>query len=176
MTLAESYRSARSLEAVENYARAGHDLTREDMEDADVAHWPEGAIWDDEEFWWKVLANPRAAWGQPFSLSGVALSMWVARVPGLFWSEGAQALRQIKADAVEEYKSDDWVVLRPEGKSRQVLGGISTLNVIGVPAAHWFTGAAGADSSVQLLQLCVDRGKVEELLDAVAFEHPDAFL
>lgn len=46
---------------------------------------------------------------------------------------------------------------------------------IGVPHAHWFTGAAGADSSVQLLQLCVDRGKVEELLDAAAAEHPRAF-
>lgn len=48
--------------------------------------------------------------------------------------------------------------------------------VVSVPAAHWFTGAAGADSSVQLLQLCVDRGKVEELLDALAVEHPDAFV
>jgi Zn-finger nucleic acid-binding protein len=47
--------------------------------------------------------------------------------------------------------------------------------MIDIPPAHWFTGGASADSCPQLLHLCLDRGKVEELLDAVAVEHPQAF-
>jgi len=122
MTLAESYRCARSLEAVENYARAGHNLTREVMVDVDVPRGAGNVIRDDKHFWSKVLGDPPATWGQAFHLRWAALSTWVARVPGLFWSRGAQALRNIMPDAIEEYKSDDWVVLRPHGKSRTAPG------------------------------------------------------
>lgn len=128
MSVSELYRCARSLEAVENYARAGLQVSDEVLEDA-MPREAHNFVRDDKYFWRKVLADPQKAWGQPFQLYASALSMWVARVPGLFWSKGAQALRKIEADAVEEYKSHDWVVLRPPGKSKQVLGGIGTLKL-----------------------------------------------
>jgi hypothetical protein len=128
MTVAELYRCARSLEAVENYALASSGTTNEILEDdAEQERWD--FVPDDEHFWRKMLVNPSDVWNRRFDFYGVALSTWVARVPGLFWSEGARALRRINDDAVEEYKSRDWIVLKPHGKSQQVLGGIGTLKL-----------------------------------------------
>jgi hypothetical protein len=82
----------------------------------------------DNDFWSTVLTDPDQSWGLQFHFYRAALSLWVARVPGLFWSRGAKALRKITPDIVE-YKSKGWVFLRPHGKSKQVLGGIGTIKL-----------------------------------------------
>jgi hypothetical protein len=111
---------------MENYACASIQISDEIINDDKPLLTAGDFVRDDKYFWSKVLSDPQKAWGQRFQFDNAALSTWVARVPGLFWSEGAKALRKITVDAIE-YKSDDWLVLRPQGKSQQVLGGIGTL-------------------------------------------------
>jgi hypothetical protein len=126
MSLPELYRCARSLEAIENFARAELSNASTVANETDPARNATQLIERDQDFWSMVLAEPEQSWGLQFHFSYGALSLWIARVPGLFWSQGAKALRKITSDIVE-YKSKDWVVLRPSGKSRQVLGGIGTI-------------------------------------------------
>ncbi|HVG20430.1 MAG TPA: hypothetical protein VNI02_15380, partial [Blastocatellia bacterium] len=81
---------------------------------------------------------------------------------------------RVRKDSFRGHKLDLIVQLLARKYDNDGLRRIS--EIIGIPAAHWYTGSASADSSVQLLHLCVDRGKVEELLDAVAGEYPESFL
>ena len=129
MSLSQAYRATRSLEAIENYAQADSlDLSSAE-EEVDSGRneplWldPGGA---DNSFWTTVLKDPESSWGRVVHLYDAVLSEWVARVPGLFWSEGATTLRAEGAQAVEE-TGDEWTVLTPFGKSGMVLGGIGTL-------------------------------------------------
>jgi hypothetical protein len=124
MSLPELYRCARSLEAIENFARAEPSSPSKIYKDTERQAIE--FIYSDKDFWSMVLADSSQSWGKQFHLYYAALSLWVARVPGLFWSKGAKALREITPDIVE-YKSEGWVVLEPRGKSQQVLGGIGTI-------------------------------------------------
>jgi hypothetical protein len=83
-------------------------------------------------------------------------------VPGLFWSQGAKALRKITPDVVE-YKSNDWLVLQPGGKSKQVLGGIGTIKF---PAD---------ENGFRLLSLSFGRNAssgIPVLISPAVWEHP----
>lgn len=127
MSLAETYRCARALEAIENYARADIPSSGElDDQGPSTAggHWVD----QDEGFWLRVLSEPEESWGQELELHSFALSEWIARVPGLYWSKGSKALRDLAADAIE-YTSDQWTTYTPLGKSQIVLGGVGTLKL-----------------------------------------------
>lgn len=128
MTLADSYRCARSLEAIENYSRADDPLLKEFEVFTDSTGESEvlGGPYPDETFWYGVFENPELAWEKEFRLEAFALSEWISRVPGLFWSEGSAGLRDLARSAVE-HKSQDWVTYQPYGKSALVLGGVGTL-------------------------------------------------
>jgi hypothetical protein len=117
------YRSARSLEASENYALARGAL----MPTVGVQGLPpESEVFvEDWRFWRHVFARPDS-WDQTFLLRNVVLSQWVPRVPGLYWSEGATKLRRL-GDSAIEYTSERWRVLQPLGKSQKVFGGVGTL-------------------------------------------------
>lgn len=124
MSLSEVYRSARSLEAIENYALASSPSvqeveTRLPQRD-NLQH-----VYHDKEFWQLVFEVPDA-WGQTFNINYVVMSEWVPRVPGLYWSRGATDLRSLGDNAVQ-YESKDWRVLKPLGKSQKVFGGVGTL-------------------------------------------------
>lgn len=120
MSLSTIYRSTRSLEAIENYdistswQPSSTNLHRENAE----------YIYDDQSFWNIILASPDGTYDK-FHFNFCALSEWVARVPGLFWSKGADALRKLAESAID-FKSAEWTVYRPLGKSQLVLGGIGT--------------------------------------------------
>jgi hypothetical protein len=124
MSLSETYRGARALEAVENFSLAGGPAPGEAEGDAPSQNYPED-IYEDEQFWHRVLNEPDA-WGRTFNLYYTVLSQWVPRVPGLYWSNGAKALRKLGESAVQ-YESNDWHVLHPLGKSQKVFGGVGTL-------------------------------------------------
>lgn len=128
MSLSETYRCARSLEAIENYARADDPLVEGVEKFAVPSDQPEylGGPYPDKTFWDGVLDNPELAWGTELRLEAFALSEWVARVPGLFWSEGAIGLRDLARSAVQ-HRSRDWITYTPYGKSALVLGGVGTL-------------------------------------------------
>src|SRR5882724_171035 len=131
MTLPDLYRAARSLEAIENYARADDQLLRE-IEISGSRIKDDYFVSKDDQFWELILNGEQrtraSRWGAGFSLFRFAVSEWVARVPGLFWNKGAEKLREL-ADLAVQYESEEWQVLHPLGKSEKVIGGIGTLKL-----------------------------------------------
>jgi hypothetical protein len=126
MSLSESYRCARSLEAIENYARADSPLIENLEEYPLLDERGEDIYMGDEQFWDLVLGDKPPIWGHRFRFDIVALSEWVPRVPGLFWSKNAAALRNLGASLVE-YRSNQWTTFKPLGKSQIVMGGVGSL-------------------------------------------------
>lgn len=122
MLLTEMYRTAKSLEAIDNYSRAGFKSNRKDVR---PAHEEEIVAYDDEQFWLSVLQR-RLPWGSKVGLYRFTLSEWVPRVPGLFWTEEAGKIRDL-AKSAKVYMSGQWKALEPRGKSQKVMGGIGTL-------------------------------------------------
>ncbi len=127
MSLSDSYRAARSLEAIENYARADDPLSgRSKFIQENESEQRSLECHLDEEFWSPILSEPTKYWDAKINLFDVALSEWVARVPGLYWSPGSQALRGLATQAIEK-RSNGWTIYKPLGKSSKVLGGVGTL-------------------------------------------------
>lgn len=83
-------------------------------------------LYDDNDFWWKVLYNPDQFWNMEIKISGATVSDWVARVPGLYFTKGAEALRNVPNQYIEKIHSERWIQYRPIGKSQVVMGGIGT--------------------------------------------------
>ena len=75
------------------------------------------------------MASPGSADGCHVHFKDCALSEWVARVPGLFWTKDAETLRRL-AEAAIEVTSEEWIVYSPPGKSQLVSGGIGTLKLL----------------------------------------------
>lgn len=147
MSLSTLYRGTRSLEAIENYGIAttwqpSRDISQPSpLKNRSVRLSPSGIsrrsstnlrrenadhyIYSDNDFWDIILASPDGTYGHSFHFYYCALSEWVARVPGLFWSRGADALRKLAESAID-FKSVEWTVYHPLGKSQLVLGGIGT--------------------------------------------------
>lgn len=146
MSLSILYRCVRSLEAIENYAiarkwrflgkgvRQGslkyHSSNPSSSDNSPLSSSnlvSENTYYfrSDKEFWKMILASPNQTYGQTFNFGYLALSDWVARVPGLFWSQGAKTLREQAKSAID-LKSLEWTVYHPLGKSQLVLGGVGT--------------------------------------------------
>ncbi len=124
MSLSETYRATRSLEAMENYGKAAMPrITSRGM----IAPLNKKRYVSDERFWRSVI-KPQSVWGMTVRLENFALSEWVARVPGLFHSKGALAMRALADDEVD-YTSNEWRVLNPLGKSMEVMGGKGSLRL-----------------------------------------------
>ena len=131
------YRCTRSLEAIENYARADEALTKDGAEyfnlpgshDGQSSH--ENCIYEDADkwFWSRLLENPESYWDKEFYFpEKLALSEWIARVPGLYWSRTSEQLRrQGAASEIENISSRGYKTYKPLGKSSIVLGGVGTL-------------------------------------------------
>ena len=126
MALDVAYRAARALEAAENYALADSPITPTTISDLPSRDNWSRHVNSDDHFWATVLEQPQRWWDTEFHLSNVTVSEWVPRVPGLYWSGAARAIRELAEGAVE-LRSHEWVVYRPLGKSQKVLGGVGTL-------------------------------------------------
>jgi hypothetical protein len=48
--------------------------------------------------------------------------------------------------------------------------------IVGIRRAHWYQGGSVSEAAVQFMNVCVEREKVEELLDAIAIEDPNVIL
>ena len=133
VNLPDLYRAARSLEAIENYARSDDALV-EVVHSLDAAHDCQKSFYYDDAFWKARLDDSNddreaeGASNELFEFFGFAVSEWVARVPGLFWTNGAERLRMLGDQAVQ-YESPEWTTLHPPGKSAKVLGGIGTIKL-----------------------------------------------
>lgn len=125
MSLWRPYIGTRVLETSTNYALADGALvtppeprqsSRERRLDAD------------EQFWHTVMTNPEQSWGTRFHIEQpVAISEWVARVPGLFWKPGVSQFREYQKGIYEMIGR--WRMQSPLAKSARVMGGIGTLRL-----------------------------------------------
>ena len=117
--------AANALEALGNYQIADQPLV------VDIAH-PEQAsedsfyYIDDQEFW-RVFTSSDNWYGE-VEFDELAVSEWVARIPGLYWSKGAEKLRQVAPENIES-RTANWVTYSPLGKSQKVTGGIGTVKL-----------------------------------------------
>ncbi len=57
-----------------------------------------------------------------------ALTQWVARIPGLYWSSASERFRNMAPENIES-RTDKWVTYTPLGKSQKVTGGIGTIKL-----------------------------------------------
>jgi hypothetical protein len=134
--LSDLYRASRSLESIENYACSDDPLLQETESPNDLSNGDASVyyVYYDDDFWKSKLVEssrnvrPENQSNRSFSFSAFALSEWIARVPGLFWTEGAERLRLLGDQAIQ-YESPKWTTLHPHGKSAKVMGGVGTLKL-----------------------------------------------
>lgn len=121
----EAYKGAKIIETIENYSIVKNRLAS-DIHNANSCS--ESFIIDDKEFWHKVTNNQNEFWNKKFSFYHFVVSDWVARVPGLFWTEYSAEIRKHSEQDIA-IESKDWIVFHPPGKSKKVLGGIGTIHL-----------------------------------------------
>jgi hypothetical protein len=124
MKLKEAYKATRIIESLENFTIA-HD---KNIITANVKNKVENiykGFYDDQSFWRSILEAPDDYWGETFTFDEVTLSDWIPRVPGLFFSNGAEDIRAASKNHVA-IRSPQWIEFHPPGKSSIVLGGIGT--------------------------------------------------
>lgn len=121
MGLFELQKGTNLVETLDNYSLAEQELTvaNEVVDDSIVFD-------SDTAFWQAVIKKPEFYYNKKISLNHFVISDWVARVPGLFWSSGAKALRDAAENHVSN-KENTYTEYFPAGKSRMVMGGIGTL-------------------------------------------------
>ncbi|WFU40782.1 hypothetical protein QA640_42640 [Bradyrhizobium sp. CB82] len=139
--------SAKVGEALANYSLADTPLAEGQIgeEEARAPAYGSG-FYDDQEIWRDLLrlhSHTRLDEGRPgrrtsspdpnrwdtvSTLYKVAVSEWVARVPGLYWLPGSQRMRTVHPSQIES-KSDGWLTYTPRGKSQTVSGGVGTLKL-----------------------------------------------
>lgn len=126
MSLREAYVGVRIIETNDNYSRADAPLNVA----PGASHRKCSKSFDGDEYlWMDILRDPTQAWGIDVDFDGVALSEWVARVPGLYWKRASQRLRQMSPAVLEE-KTERWTKYSPPSKSGKVMGGIGTFRLL----------------------------------------------
>lgn len=125
MSFWRAYIGTRVLETSHNYALADGALVNppEPRSSSD-----EHGLDIDEGFWYTVMADPDQKWGARFHIDEpVAVSEWIARVPGLFWKPGVRQYREFQKGFYELI--GPWHTYPPPTKSVRVMGGIGTLRL-----------------------------------------------
>ena len=124
MSLQSTLKTSRIIETLENYAIADNFKATAASDTAAPNQF--SSIYTDQRFWDIILKHQDDAWNKGFEFRDVGLSEWIARVPGLFYSDGSERLRK-QAESKVEYVSDKWRHYNPLGKSEKVMGGIGTI-------------------------------------------------
>ncbi|MCX6316138.1 MAG: hypothetical protein NTW29_02530 [Bacteroidetes bacterium] len=119
MSLVDAVSAGKVIETLENYAVNSDTAVAEDITSTEA--YPD--FYSDESFWKRFFKTPEQFWNKPLSFYYVTLTEWVARVPGLFWSENAARYRNAAVNNVE-FISEAWKTYTPQGKSSIVMGGI----------------------------------------------------
>lgn len=119
------YKGSRLIETIKNYSLVDKSDQVEEIEEGLIE---DDHFYTDKEFWSTITSNPEASIGNRFNLYYFVVSNWVARVPGLFWTDNSQLLRR-EAKSNIAFKSNDWVEFYPPGKSKKVMGGIGTIRL-----------------------------------------------
>src|SRR5436305_10110430 len=111
--------AAQIAETFATYASADLPLTKHEIIRSRVPRLEDGpAVMDDEMFWKSVLGDGAGALGIWYFFE-VAISEWVPRIPGLFWTRGSKAMRTINPSLIE-HQTREWVTYTPLRKSQKV--------------------------------------------------------
>jgi len=117
-----AYKGAKIIETIENYSVAeesalfdGKELSKFQM-----------GYYADEIFWRDIFRNPGHLWRDEIFLNRFVVSDWVARIPGLYWTDAARLIRAHTNSDIA-FQSKEWIEFYPPGKSKKVLGGVGTL-------------------------------------------------
>ncbi len=114
--------TSRALEAVENYSLA-------EVKAGSPMEFVDQINFDRDSNFWSCVFGQHLPFGTTVNFpQGAAVSEWVARVPGLFWTGASKKLRTEGERYVEslEYRSK---TLKPFGKSQLVSGGVGTMRL-----------------------------------------------
>lgn len=122
MSLQQLYKGSKIIETLENYSLIEEgSIIEKDYNRKTVKY-----FYSEENFWKTIIDNPSNYWGREIDLFSFVISDWVARVPGLFWTESSISMRNHN-DTDIAIQSKEWTEFNPPGKSKKVLGGIGTL-------------------------------------------------
>jgi hypothetical protein len=121
MNLHQLYKGAKIIEMIENYS-----LAESTIIDENIRKSSENYFYTEESFWKNIIDNPERYWGKEIELYNFVVSDWIARVPGLYWTESSQMMREHEKSDIA-IQSQEWTEFFPPGKSKKVLGGIGTL-------------------------------------------------
>lgn len=127
--LLDVVKGSRIIETLENYP-----VAFETVPIRDDFHYSGGSMWvyEDSSFWNDVLRSPEDFWDASFNIGYCIFTNWIARVPGLFYTEAASTLRSFAKyyplENTEQFGSVNHIY-RPLGKSVHVSGGIGTLKL-----------------------------------------------
>jgi len=129
MDLKTAYQGAKIIETVENYSIADETHSVVERPELTGDHRNVNSfntIFSDEEFWQTMIKQPNEILGQAIKLYHFVVSDWVARIPGLYWTDGAKILRKHTESDIA-FQSPHWIKFHPPGKSKKVLGGVGTI-------------------------------------------------
>lgn len=125
MKFAKIIKATHIIEAIEDYsitANSGYD-TSDQMHSVET-NW----FSTDDEFWNAVITDPEKYWHTKLSLHAFTICNWVARVPGLYWTDYSEAIRKGSLNQIAK-QSNNWIEFLPPGKSKKVAGGIGTIQL-----------------------------------------------
>lgn len=122
MNIQALQKGAKIIEAIENYALAEANTASP----ANLNAQSKDYFYSDQNFWEEILHEPERFWRQKVTLNRFVVSEWISRVPGLYWDNASESIRE-HSNADISIKSKEWTILKPPGKSRKVLGGVGTL-------------------------------------------------
>jgi len=123
MKLPNIIKATKIIETIENYSIAeSNSFTYSEPTNPNSSDW----FYEDEQFWHEVISNPEKYWNRKVNLYDFTLCNWVARVPGLYWSDHSSAIRKHTTNEIAK-QSKQWIEFNPPGKSKKVIGGIGTI-------------------------------------------------
>lgn len=127
MLLPKAFKGTKIIETIDNYIIA-ENYTIAEKSTHDNCLIEENELWfyKDNEFWSRIIKNPEQFWSKSLNLYCFVISDWVARIPGLYWTNYSSEIRK-HADSDVAIRSDKWLEFNPPGKSKKILGGIGTM-------------------------------------------------
>ena len=123
MAFVEVYKSARVIEALENFALSdiqelpelsGNEPVRENLSHL-----------KDKEFWYAVFAGQQP-WRSKVYFQRCVFSEWLPRIPGLYFTPGGKSMRQVSEPGEIILNPDGIRVYNPWEKSQKIMGGLGS--------------------------------------------------
>jgi hypothetical protein len=123
--LLRAFAASRSVEAAHTYAKVDEPPAANQPEQPDASF--DAHSFEDGLFW--TLSVGQLTSGSTVRIRRAVLSEWVPRVPGLYWSLAAKALRSLSIPATEIISGRWEAAYPPFRKSIKVSGGIGTVRL-----------------------------------------------